>query len=407
MAQSVLNRDVSCFATCDSVVPKTVNLLTWLTSEKYKDKVVQIRQIQDEATQKKIKTSLPAVTPSGRFEYRNAEHLIEHSGLLTFDIDLKDNRHITNFQDMRNQLSYIPNVAYCGLSVRGKGFWGVVPIPQSTPDIHSKRFQALQNDFKEIGIVIDPSCKDVCRLRIYSFDPDAYFNHNAKLYTKIFIPAPKKSTRPASSDTRDKVESIISEISSTGIDITGTYDDWFALACSLANEFGESGRGYFHSISKYHPEYSVLRTDRMFDAVLKKSYNKISIGSFFHVARDYGLIKESSPCFREAESGTSTPVKVPTDTYTRVKVTKPNTGVNCVIKSGPWSSEIEELQRFFDSVTLPKEYRLDQCTRISNIPTFLESHLNTIKYQNGNQRYLPYLDRLRTFKKLLKDEQQN
>ena len=48
----------------------------------------------------------------------------------------------------------------------------------------------LTNEFKKFGINIDKSCKDICRLRGYSIDIDAYFNHNAsvfKIKTEIYI----------------------------------------------------------------------------------------------------------------------------------------------------------------------------------------------------------------------------
>lgn len=392
MIQSVLNKDVSCFASCDSAVPKRVNLLHWLTSDKYREKVEELRAIQDESLQKSIKKTLPAITPSGLFEYRNAGHLIEHSGLLTFDIDFDDNRHITNFQDMRSQLSNIPNVAYCGLSVRGRGFWGAVPVPKSTPDAHSQRFQALENDFKEIGIVLDPSCKDVCRLRIYSWDPEAFFNHDAKLYTKLFVPIPKQNNRPVFSDTRERVERIISNIIKTGTDLTGTYEGWLKIACSFANEFGESGRGYFHIVSRYHREYNVARTDRMFDAVLKHDYRQVTIASFFKIAQDYGLRNAS-----EKQVINSAPVKSNEDKeMNRVKT--PST----TFKRGPWTEEIESMEKFFE-ITPSGPIHLNQCETIINPSLFIRSHIDTLKGQNGNERYIPYLERMRELKKILQN----
>jgi len=285
MKQSILNITVSCFESCTGTTPQDVNLLSWLTSDKYRDKVEQLRTIQDENLQKIIKKSLPAITPCGIFKYRDVQNLIEHSGFMVFDIDKADNKHISNFSDMTKQVSHIKNIAYCGLSVRGQGFWGLVPIPKCTPDEHKYRFSALAKDFKEFGIILDKSGSDICRLRIYSWDAEGYFNHSAKLYTKILRPQKKKSDRPIYSDTRDKVEAIISQIKLNKVDITTDYKDgWFKIGCSLANEFGEAGRGYFHTLSQFHPKYNAQETERMFDNCLKHNYNKITIASFFHIA---------------------------------------------------------------------------------------------------------------------------
>ena len=117
--------------------------------------------------------------------YRAEKNLIDHSVFLVFDIDYSDNKHISNFSELREQVSHIKNVAYCGLSVSGKGFWGLVPIPKSTPEIHKQRFESLKRDFKEFNINLDASGRDISIPMTYFLDPDAYINNNAKVYTKI------------------------------------------------------------------------------------------------------------------------------------------------------------------------------------------------------------------------------
>ena len=152
MNDSILNISVSCFKNCRSTIPKDVNLLSWLTSDRYKDKVEELRSVQDKKLKTIIKKSLPAITPSGLFRFRSAQDLIEHYGFLSFDIDFKDNKHIKNFNELKQQISHITSVAYCGLSISGKGFWGLVPIPKSTSKVHKQRFLALVEDFHELGI---------------------------------------------------------------------------------------------------------------------------------------------------------------------------------------------------------------------------------------------------------------
>lgn len=289
MIDSILNINISCFASVTSTTPVDINLLSWLTSDKHRAKVEQIRSLQDETLQKTIKATLPAITPSGRFSRRDSEHLIEHSGFLAFDIDEKDNRHISNFNQLRSQLKNITSVAYCGLSVRGRGFWGLVPVPKSTPAEHKQRFGALSKDLKYFGINIDQSGSDVCRLRIYSFDADAYFNHNAVVYSKILKPEPPKYSRAQYTDTRGRVETIIAKLKDNHTDITESYDNWLHVGCSLANEFGEGGRAYFHTASMFHPLYSPRTTDYLFDQCLKHDYRQISIATFFHIASQFGI----------------------------------------------------------------------------------------------------------------------
>lgn len=284
---SVLNISVSCFKDCltpDN--PRPVNLLTWLTSDKHRAKVEAIRNIQDKAERDALKKTLPAITPGGTFSHRSMDGLLNHSGLLAYDIDFADNRHITNYSDLKDQLKKLQNVAYCGLSVSGAGYWGLIPI--SNPDKHKEHFQALIQDFRRLGITLDKSGGDVCRLRIYSFDPEAYFNHGARPYNKIFTPVHKpvpKYDTPAN----DKVEKIISEIALHKIDITGTYEDWLKIGCALANEFGPGGRGYFHTISQYYPKYDPAETDKLYNHCLRNDYSKLTISTLFYIADNYGI----------------------------------------------------------------------------------------------------------------------
>lgn len=395
--QSILNIKVSYFEKCTGTTPQDVNLLSWLTSDKYRNQVEQLRSIQDEDLQKTIKKSLPAITPSGVFSYRDEKHIIEHSGFLAFDIDFADNKHISNFNELKEQIAHVICVAYCGISVRGKGFWGLVPIPKSTPEEHKFRFNALSKFFKGYNINLDPSGSDICRLRIYSWDPEGYFNHNAKLYTSILRPQKKISSRPAFSDTREKIESVISQIKENKIDITEGYDAWLKIGCSLANEFGESGRGYFHAVSQYHSKYSISGTDKMFENVLKHDYSKVTIGSFFKTASDYGLKPENIEASRRNDNSSfSHHSEVAPLTPEKQVTTLPR--IEKIVKPGIWSNEIKEMETFFSSAKLPDTIKLNQCSTITDINLFIKSHMDIVKAQNGNMRYMPYLERLRELK---------
>ena len=61
-----------------------------------------------------------------------------------------------------------------------------------------------------------------------------------------------------------------------------------------------------------------------------------------------------------------------------------------------WSNEIEELEKYFDSIELPNEpIYLNDCTTISDISIFIDSHLAIVKSNNGKEKFKPYLDRLK------------
>lgn len=180
--KSILDIEVSCFKNYwEEKHPRNVNLLTWLTSTKYQDKVEAIRSIDDKKKRDAIKATLPAITPSGIFSYRSQSKLIQHSGLIQIDIDLtKKNLSIRNWDDLKFELIKIPNIAYLGASVSGRGYWGLIPIPPE-PENQKRYFDALYDIFlNSWGIELDDKPKNVASLRGYSFDSKAYFNHEAK-----------------------------------------------------------------------------------------------------------------------------------------------------------------------------------------------------------------------------------
>jgi hypothetical protein len=190
LKESVLNVEVSCFRNYDTPQnPVPINLMTWLTSTKYKDKVEAIRSIDDKRERDAIKATLPAITPSGIFSYRSQSKLIHHSGLIQIDIDLSPkNKLISNWEDLKAELIKLPQIAYLGKSVSGLGYWGLIPIPADSEG-HKLYFDSLKEIFlKSWGIELDDKPKNVASLRGYSFDPEAYFNHQAKLYLIKKIP---------------------------------------------------------------------------------------------------------------------------------------------------------------------------------------------------------------------------
>lgn len=288
---SVLNTKVSCFKNYEITYnPVEINLISWLNNSKYAKEIQQLRAVEDKSERDSIKAMLPAITPSGTFSYRSCNYLIRHSGLLQFDIDFQHNEHIDNYFELKEELCKIQNIAYCGLSASGRGFWGLVPI--AYPEQHKEHFDALKMDFERFGIVIDEKPKNVASLRGYSYDPEGYFNHQAKVYKKFILPKKRERHFTPSynqDQTRDKVEKLINQIVQSGIDITGSYQTWFEIGCSLANEFGEDGREYFHLISQYHPEYKEQATDKQFSYCLKHNY-RYQINTFFHYCKLVGIL---------------------------------------------------------------------------------------------------------------------
>ncbi len=281
-----LDKTVSIYQSVADNKGATTTLRKFLFSDKYRKEVEHIRTISDKEQRNELKKKLPLVTVSGIFEpTRSSNNLKEHTGLICIDIDGSDNTHIKNFSELKAQLSNIKEVLFCAVSVSGNGYFAIVPI--KNPNKHREHFIAMQEDFKSLGINIDVACKDVTRLRGYSYDPQPYVNEDAEIYTGLFIPE-KKYYVPQCDQSNDNISKIVDIACKNHIDMTDSYSDWFNIGCALASELGESGRNHFHAISSISDKYKYAECDKKYNECLKT--NRIGIGTFFSIAKDYGIM---------------------------------------------------------------------------------------------------------------------
>ena len=290
------NTTVSLFKNYQSTTPIDVNLWGWLRDTTYKAEIEYLRTLENKDDKRKIKSGLPAITPSGVFLIRNEAGLLQPSGFICIDIDAADNPEIQDFEYLRDQLTHIVNVAYCGLSASGRGVFCLIPI--KCPDKHKMHFEALKSAFEKLGIMVDKGCGDVTRLRGCSYDPKGHFNMNAVTFNQLY----DRNDKPTNSliikrkprfeselNSQLKAEKVVSNIVATGTDITGDYNQWFQIGCALANEFGEDGREMFHTVSSFSDKYKVAATDSQFNKCLEGNYD-YNIGTFFHWAEENNMI---------------------------------------------------------------------------------------------------------------------
>ena len=301
-----------------------VNLWNWLLRKnEHTSTVYRIRSMLDEGEIRSMKIGLPAVTISCICEKRKSNEILEHTGLICIDIDGKDNPDITDMEQLKSRLLALEYVLYCGLSVSGKGLFCIIPIAE--PMMHRQHFYALERDFKEMGVVIDPACHDVCRLRGYSYDEKAYVNPEAKTYVATLerrengiqqrsikrsacIPdILKKDIQIEQQSAQDfllqthtvhapvlvmskteQVRLLIHGVIESGVDITCVYTDWIAICHIIKNLFGEEGRELFHKISSFYPDYDYNEADSKYTSVIRWQY-KYNSDRIFEIAAQYGL----------------------------------------------------------------------------------------------------------------------
>lgn len=195
LKNTIFDVEISAFKNCFDTESKSVNLGLWLTSNKYEIKQNEIRFISDKKERDKIKIQLPAITPSALLKSRDKnlndiDKLISYSGFMQIDIDFKDNVHLSDFNDLLDKLPLIKNIAYCGQSISGTGYFCLVPITQPDKlDFHFMRFNELMNDNYNIKLDTSKGSK-ITDLRIYSYTPNAYFNINAIPFNQLWTPKP-------------------------------------------------------------------------------------------------------------------------------------------------------------------------------------------------------------------------
>jgi hypothetical protein len=285
----IFDNTISVYQGVTDNIGKPMPLRDFLFDERLKDEILRIRSIDDKARRNALKRTLPCATISGVFSpSRKAENLQRHSGLICLDIDGQDNPAITDWENLKSQLSVLSQIAYCGLSLSGHGLFLIVPV--AYPSCHRQHFLQLCEDFHGMGITLDRNCGDVCRLRTMSYDANPYVNERALIYNKV-KKEPLHRTAfiydECGDDTIDKVARCCQEIELRHIDITSTYEDWYRVGFALTS-LGERGREFFHICSRQNEKYKENETDRKFDSLLKSNGN-ITVATFFLACRQHGV----------------------------------------------------------------------------------------------------------------------
>ena len=301
-----------------------INIWEWLLHKnKYTPIVEKLRNTSNDKERKHLKNSLPAITVSGIFSKRRADCMISPSNLICIDIDGKDNPSVLDMEVLKARLAKLPYIMYCGLSASGKGVFCIIQYDDFGK--HKLYFNALQQEFKEMGIIIDSSCSDICRLRFYSYDKHPYVNWNAEVYTHTLEKSnttlkakeviPKNSSDWQTSNETlitfsieesllqssnldfasatplsktEEMERLLDLVIERKIDITQIYNDWIKIGLVIKNLFGEKGLDLFLKVSSFYPNYSQEEAESKYLELNEKRY-RVNTQSLFDIAAKYGI----------------------------------------------------------------------------------------------------------------------
>ena len=289
--------NLSIFRNFNKVVANAdlISISKAIKNGRYKKQVEQLQVLLSEGKQKEYseaKKQLLAFTPSASFAGgRKMEFLQEYSKLLILDIDKLDKEVLHEIKQKSIKCKY---THLCFISPSGKGLKILVKVNTGIAK-HKESYEELKIFYENLlNVEIDKSGKDITRLCFFSYDKDLYFNPQSETFII-----------KAKMDTVQQIENIITQIEQTRIDITGDYDTWLKIGFAIESEFGETGRNYFHAVSKYNSDYNPETCNEQYNKCLKNNNSGIGIATLFHYAKNAGLKLHKSPKFSKTSENKS------------------------------------------------------------------------------------------------------
>lgn len=175
----------------------------------FKEKIEKIRNSNNKDERNLLKKDLLSFTPAGNFsEKRRAETLIEYSGIIGLDFDnLKS-------EQVAEAVMKITSSAYTYGSFISPSGNGIKVFVQTNASIdqHTETYIEVQTLYEEmLGIKADPACKDLARLCFFSYDPDAYYNVNSKIYEVLDSDKPNDEVQEKKDIQVSKVGPLVAE----------------------------------------------------------------------------------------------------------------------------------------------------------------------------------------------------
>ncbi len=253
-------------------------LTSVLFSKRVRAKVEALRSLPYGSVEfRQAKRSMPCYTPSGEFEIRNSDGLVKHSGVLCIEWDA-----VADCSELKELLGSLSFIYYAGLSCSGRGVFALVKI--ADPTKHLDYFRALSEYFGGIGHKVDETGKDICRLRVASWDAEPIYNPDSDVWSELSsVVAPTYTPRMATATDERLLLAGVEYITRHGVDITAGRNNWLAIGSCVKSIMGAGGEDVFVALSRYHSKFSE------YDA--RKTYRTIS-GS------GYGIGVFASACSR-------------------------------------------------------------------------------------------------------------
>ena len=121
-----------------------------------------------------------------------------------------------------------------------------------------------------------------------AFNPNDWLNKGGSQEPPV-SPSPESSQCSEFSDLEHEIEQLVTAVESASSDIAPDYASWRDLGFALADALGESGRSYFHRLSRFYTNYDEREADKQYSACLRSHGSGITINTLFHLAKQNGI----------------------------------------------------------------------------------------------------------------------
>ena len=148
-----------------------------------KETIKAIRSSKSDSEKDRLKKKLPAILFSGIFSQRNKDGCTEHSGFMITDFDKFPSTN--EYSRMWNLLKKNEHIFFMFRSPSGNGIKAVVRIPQADKFDHERYFKSFRDEFQYD--YFDPKNCDISRVCFESYDPEAYVNKKATIYSPTLV----------------------------------------------------------------------------------------------------------------------------------------------------------------------------------------------------------------------------
>lgn len=262
----------------------------------YKAEISDIRnQINkdDMEAVSQLKKQLLAFTVSGTFTNGRSVNKIEnYSQYVILDIDKLS---VSQLTEITNLSRLAPYTYASFVSPSGKGLKIIVKV-NTQKEHHKEAYKQVMTYYEQaLNIDIDTSGSDICRLCFVSYDKEIHIKNNADTFQVVQKSKETIKLGKLNNEPKNNIELYIQEIEQTTTDITRIYQVWRNIGFAISKEYGETGREYYHRISRYHTKYNHKECDNQYSNCLKAKGSGINISTFYYTAHEHNIkpIKET------------------------------------------------------------------------------------------------------------------